>query len=156
SFGIAEFTVTDRDLENVRLVLGPGLTLEGEVLLDGPPPEKPIETKVSLNLMPLSRSPLNGERSGARSEIPGTFSFPALVMSNYSVRPLVNASGLYVKDVTYNGTSILDEPLRLGSAMPGAGLRVVVGRDGGTVTARVQDKDGNPVPAQGVLVMPAS
>jgi hypothetical protein len=44
----------------------------------------------------------------------------------------------------------------LGSAIGNAGLRVVVARDGATLSARVQDKDGNPLPDVKVLVAPAS
>jgi hypothetical protein len=156
SVAMAELTIVDRDLQNVRITLGPGLPLEGEVALEGPVPEKPIATKVILNLVALSRSPLNAERTGVRADIPGTFSFPSLLMSDYGVRALINAVGMYVKDVTYAGVSILDEPLRLGSAMQGAGLRVVVGRDGATLNARVTDKDGNPLGSTVVLVMPAN
>ncbi|MBZ5625622.1 MAG: hypothetical protein LAQ69_44050, partial [Acidobacteriia bacterium] len=156
NFAIGNVVISDRDLQNVRIPLSPGLPLEGEVVWDGTPPEQPVTTKVSVSLQPLSRNPItNAERPNARPDIPGTFSFPSLVMADYGVRTLLNAPGLYVKDVTYAGNSVLHEPLRLGSAIQGAGLRVVVARDGATIGARVTDKDGNPVPAIAVLVMPA-
>jgi hypothetical protein len=63
---------------------------------------------------------------------------------------------LYLKDITYGGLSILHEPLRVGSAMGNATLRVIVARDGGYVSAKVADKDGNPVPDSYVLIMPSS
>jgi protocatechuate 3,4-dioxygenase beta subunit len=71
------------------------------------------------------------------------------------VRATVNGPGLYIKDVAYGGRSVQYEPLRLGSAMPGAGMRVAVGHDGSTLTAQVGDKDGNPVPDARVLILPA-
>lgn len=67
---------------------------------------------------------------------------------------MLNAAGLYVKDVTYSGRSVLHVPLQLGSAMGGAGLRVVIGHDGGTISARVADKDGNPVGDARIVVIP--
>jgi hypothetical protein len=156
NFAIGNVVVSDRDLQNVKIPLASGLPLEGEVVWDGAAPEGPSTTKVTISLQPLLRNPLtNGERPYARPDIPGTFSFPSLVMADYGIRALVNAPGLYVKDVTYAGNSVLHEPLRLGSAMPGAGLRVIVARDGATLGARVTDKDGNPVPAIPVLVMSA-
>jgi hypothetical protein len=156
NFALANVVIADRDLQNVRVVLSPGLPLEGEVVLDGTPPEKPLNVKVTVSLVTLSRNGItNAERPFARVDIPGTFSFPSLAMADYGVRTLVNAPGLYVKDVTYAGHSVMDEPLRLGSAIPGAGIRVIMGRDGATINARVTDKDGNPVPAIPVLVMPA-
>lgn len=50
--------------------------------------------------------------------------------------------------------SILHEPLRVGSALGNAGLRIVVARDGGFISAKVADKDGNPVPNSYVLTLP--
>jgi hypothetical protein len=156
NFSIGNIVVSDRDLQNVRIPLTPGLPVDGEVVWEGTPPEQPVTTRVSVSLEPLSRNGLtNGERPYARLNIPGTFSFPSLAMADYGVRTLVNAPGLYVKDVTYGGHSVLHEPLRLGSAIPGAGLRVIMARDGATLVTRVTDKEGNPVPAIPVLVMPA-
>jgi hypothetical protein len=155
NFGMAQLVISDRDLQNVKMTVSPGLPLDGEVVWDGAAPETPVTTQVSVIPQPLSRSPLNGERPSARSDIPGTFSFPSLVMADYGVRTLLTAPGLYVKDVTYAGNSVLHEPLRLGSAISGAGMRVIVARDGATLGARVTDKDGNPVPAIAVLLMPA-
>jgi protocatechuate 3,4-dioxygenase beta subunit len=155
NFAIGNIVVSDRDLQNVRIPLTPGLPLDGEVVWDGTPPEQPVTTKVLVSLQPLSRNPMSGERTSARPDIPGTFSFPSLVMADYGVRTLVNAPSLYVKDVTYAGHSVLNEPLRLGSSVSGAGMRVIMGRDGATLSARVTDKDGNNVPAIAVLVMPA-
>jgi len=43
--------------------------------------------------------------------------------------------------------------LRFGS-IPGAGLRVVVARDAASLSARVADKDGNPIPDAWVYLMP--
>jgi len=155
NFALAQFVISDRDVTNVKVSLSPGLPIEGEMVWDGTPPDSRDTPKISLSLVPVGRSGWNGERPSARSDVPGTFSFPNLASADYAVRTLVTTPGLYVKDVTYAGTSVLYEPLRLGGAIPGAGMRVIVGRDGATVSVRVSDKDGNPVPAMPVLVMPA-
>lgn len=154
NFAVADLVISDRDLQNVKIAAAPGLPLEGEVAWDGAPPETPVNARVSIILDPLSRNPQPSEKTNARSGIPGTFSYPGLVMADYGIRTLLNAPGLYVKDVTYGSNSVLNEPLRLGNAMQGAGLRVTVARDGATITARVADKDGNPLPAISVLLMP--
>jgi hypothetical protein len=62
---------------------------------------------------------------------------------------------LYVKDITYAGASILRSPLRAGSAIGNATLRITLARDGGTINAKVADKESNPVPDSYVLIMPA-
>ena len=154
--GLLQFDLVDRDVHNLNLTIGQGATLGGEVLWDGAAPEGPSTIRLSLSLTPLMRSSIGMERANARMEIPGSFSIPHLLPSDYALRPFLNAPGLYIKDIAYAGRSILYEPLRLGSAIGNAGLRVVVARDGATLSARVQDKDGNPLPDVKVLVAPAS
>src|ERR1039458_8612101 len=56
----------------------------------------------------------------------------------------------------YGDRSILYGTLQVGRAMGNAGLKIVLGRDGGTVSARVADKDGNPTADCTVVVMPAT
>ena len=68
----------------------------------------------------------------ATSSVPGQFSFPGLVLDEYSMQTRGLPDGLYVKDLTYGGQSVLGKALRVGSAIGDAGLRVVVARDGGS------------------------
>ncbi len=152
--GLAEVTISDRDVTNFKLGTAPLMSLDGEVVWDGDPPQDPVTARVNVSLQQLGRYLLPGERGSARSDIPGTFSLPAVMVGEYGVRAFVSAPGLYVKEVTFGGHSVMHEPVRFGSTMAGATLHVVVGRDGGTVAARVADKDGNPVASTPVLVMP--
>ncbi len=62
---------------------------------------------------------------------------------------------LYVKDVTYAGTSVLHQTLHLGTAMGNAGLIVLVARDGGTVRGTVASKDGNPIGDCSIVIIPS-
>jgi sarcosine oxidase gamma subunit len=84
-----------------------------------------------------------------------------LFVDDYEVWPFIApwdnlGAGLYVKDVTYAGVSIRRAPLRVGSALGSeVSLRVVLARDGGTISAHVTDRDGNPVNAY-VLMLPAA
>jgi hypothetical protein len=114
-----------------------------------------VTSRVSVSLAPLYRTTFPSERGGARADIPGTFTIDGVFQDDYSVRALINAPGIYVKDVTYAGRSVLYEPLRMGTAMSGAGLRVVMAHDGATLSVQVADKDGNPGADLRVLVMPA-
>ena len=76
-------------------------------------------------------------------------------MDEYSVRVRLRQGGsLYLKDVTYAGTSILHKPFYLGSAMAGAELRVIVDHDGGVLETRVVDGDVEPVAGTNVVVIP--
>lgn len=60
------------------------------------------------------------------------------------------------RNVTYNGFSVMYEPLRLGSAIGNGEMRVILGRDGRSISVKVTDKDGNPVPGSYVLILPSS
>ena len=155
NFGTAVVMVVDQDQRGFHAIASPPLTLEGEVAWAGEPPATPNTARVTVSLGPVYRGNLPLERPVGRQDIPSTFTFTGLFQDDYSVRAIVTAPGLYVKDVTYSGRSILHEPVRIGSAPGGAGLRVIVGHDGGTISAQVRDKDGNPVGNIGVLMMPA-
>jgi hypothetical protein len=98
---------------------------------------------------------LMGEVLVTQSSIPGNFNFPDLLLDDYEVKTFMVSTGLYVKDVTYAGVSVLHEPLRLGSAVGNASFRVVVGSDGGSADIDVADKDRNPVPHANLVIMPA-
>jgi protocatechuate 3,4-dioxygenase beta subunit len=148
--------IGDQDIRDLKVALAPGLPLEGEVVWGGPAPEEPADAKVGVLLRSMSRyAPLPGEGMSAEPDIPGKFALQGLQMEDYAVLARLKAPGLYVKDVTYAGISVRHEPLRLGSAMRGAALRVIVARDGATLSARVADKDHNPLPDMWVTAMPA-
>jgi hypothetical protein len=147
-------SITDRDLHNLRFAAVPGVSFSGEVLWDGEPPQMPSNAKIKVWLNPILRANIGGENLFTESGIPGTFSWHGVLMDEYEVGVSLQASGLYVKDVTHAGRSVRYEPLRVGSAMGNTGLRVSVGCDGATFNARVMDKDGNPMPDMSVLTMP--
>jgi protocatechuate 3,4-dioxygenase beta subunit len=147
--------IGDEDVRNIRLVAQSGVPLSGQVVWEGPASGTAVESKVSIALAPLNRPSLGGEQLAAQSSIPGEFSYPGLLMDAYAVRVSGLPRSLYVRDVTYAGRSVMLEPLQLGSAIGNAELRVIVARDGGFLSVRVNDKDGKPVPNPNVFVMPA-
>jgi len=149
-FGSIVVPIGDRDVTNVRLALRFPVPLAGEVVWDGTPPEKPVETRLPMQVESISRT----IRGQAASPIPGTFDFGGLAADEFSLDILSLPPGIYVKDVTYGDRSVRYGTIRVGSATGDAGLRVTVARDGGTVTAGVMDKDSHPVVDCTVIVMP--
>lgn len=147
--------IGDEDVRNIRLVAQSGVLLPGQVTWDGPSSGLTVESKVGIALAPLNRPSLGGEQLSTQSQVPGEFSYPGLLMDAYAVRVSGLPRNLYVKDITYAGRSVLLEPLQLGSAIGNAELRVIVARDGGFLSVRVNDRDGKPVPHPNVFVMPA-
>lgn len=153
-FGNIPLAIGDRDVHDVRMIAPTQFTLPGEVVIEGPPSASAIEGKLSVNLMPLTRSYM-GENSNANAAIPGLFAMEGLPADEYSVRIFRLPAGLYLKDIEYNNHSVLYGSLRLGSAIGDAGMRVSLGNDGGYIKTTVADKDGNPLGDSWVLLLPA-
>lgn len=103
----------------------------------------------------MFRTGFDNERAGGKAEIPGNFTIEGILQDDYAVRAFFNGPGAYVKDVLYSDRSVMYEPLRMGSAMNGAGIRVVMAHDAGTLNVQVTDKDGNPGADLRVLMIPA-
>jgi hypothetical protein len=151
-FGATIVTIGDRDVAGIRVGLRPHIPVSGEVVFDGPAPEPPLTAKLRLSVQAITRT----ERGSVQAPIPGEFDFAGgLLMDEYGLDISGVPAGLYIKDVTYGDRSILYQALRVGSAMGNAGLRVILGRDGGTIGTRVADKDGNPVADCTVAILPA-
>ena len=154
TFGVTDITITDEDLKGVRVTALPGKSMEVETVWDVDPPATPMTNKVTLSTQPLFRAGFMNEHGAARLDVPGTGSLDNIFPDDYSVRAMILAPGIYVKDVTFAGRSVLYEPLRAGAAMSGSGMRAVVAHDGATVNVQVNDKDGHPGANLRVLVMP--
>ena len=153
-FGVMPVAITDGDVHKLRVAGRPQVPVSGEVIWAATPPDTPVSSKLSMWLQPLTRAQFGGEQLSPQSSIPGEFSL-SLLMDEYVVRIYGLPAGLYLKDVTYAGVSIAHEPLRVGSAVGNASLRLVVARDAGSIGAKVADKDGHPVGDANILVMPA-
>lgn len=156
-FGVTSVVIGDRDLHDLRFPTRPGLAVSGEVVWEGAPPDRAAESKLTIELRPMTRAPFMGEVPGltAGSSLPGQFAFPKLSLDDYSMRVHGLGPEFYIKDITYAGRSILHEPLRVGSASGDTGIRIAVARDGAVVSSKVADKDGNPVADAAVVLMPA-
>jgi hypothetical protein len=155
-FGTLPVTISDKDVAGLLVVESPGLPLKGTVEWAGAPLDPPLTARLSVYLRNLSRSvSMQGEpQTYARSEIPGEFSIPTVLVDEYRVATNLNAPGVYVKDITYGGASVLYAPLRAGSSANNE-LRVVLARDGGSIAVKVAGKDGNAAPHVNVVIFPA-
>jgi hypothetical protein len=155
-FGVTTFTLADQDVRDIQIAVGPGVTLSGEVAWDGPPPPKLVSTEASIVLQHLTRTnQFRGESLRTSASAPGSFAFSNLLMDSYRVLAVMEAPGVYVKEITYAGSSVLTTPLRLGTATGNATLRITFAHDGGMAAIRVADKDSNPIGDAQVYIMPA-
>jgi hypothetical protein len=155
-FGATIVAITDRDIDNVNVETQAGVPILGRAIWEGAPPDEPITTKLWLSLTPLRRSYFTGEKLDAKLTIPGEFLFPSVMLDDYLVQADgALPTGVYVKDILYAATSVKNVPFRVGSALGNVDLRIVIARDGGGLTVKTSDEDGNPAPDAGVLIMPS-
>ena len=140
NFAVWPITIADQDLRNVKIPLAA--------------PAIGLTSKIFISLTPLLRAPFMGEVGGASSSMPGTFSFSARLPDDYRVSAMLLTPGVYVKDISYAGRSVMVEPLHLGSATGAGTLLVTVGQDGATLSVHVADKDGNPGADMHVYLIP--
>jgi len=157
-FGETEIPIGDKDGHNVKVFGRPNISVSGEIVWDGKPPDQSVPAKVSLWRQPMTRAPFQWELSSTLPPpmaVPGQFTLPGLLTGDYSITVRNVPSGAYLKDIVYGGESALHQPMRVGKTM-GSDLRIVLARDGGTVNVKVADKDNNPAPDCNVVLLPES
>ncbi|HEX5410767.1 MAG TPA: carboxypeptidase-like regulatory domain-containing protein [Terriglobia bacterium] len=160
-FGSTEFSITDNDVNNVSVLAQPRFSLSGEMVWDRPSPIESFKLQkfVELVLRPLTWPEdlweAESPRLQARSPVPGNFSFKDILADDYAVLVQSLPPGVYIKDITFAGETVLNRTLHLGSASGDMRFRVTVADDCGVLAVRVLDNDGNPAPGSYVTVMPA-
>jgi hypothetical protein len=152
--GVTAVTIRDEDVSGVKATLAPGLTLNGEFVWDGAAPVAPLDATAMFSISHLYRAPYRGEELAARGTVPSEFTLHGVALDEYSVRAAMNSPGVYVKDVTYGGNSVRYTPLRLGSAMGDASVKVILARDGGGAAVQVTE-NSKPVGDVRVYLFPA-
>ena len=160
--GSREFSISDNDVNDVSLLAQPRFSLSGEVVWDNPSPKESFGPQkfIELELRPLTWFGNLWEaempRLGAKSSVPGAFSFEDILADDYAVLVQSLPPGVYIKDITFAGASVLNGTLHLGSVSGATRLQVTVADDCGLLAVRVLDNDGNPAPGSYVTVVPAN
>jgi hypothetical protein len=155
-FGTGTVTIADKDETRFFLTAPPRIPVTGEVVWDGISPDPPLSAMLTVSIRPITRAPYVAELNGARAAIPGKFSFEGLFVDDYQVILTGVPSGVYIKDVTYGDKSVQYQVFRPGSATGEATLRVVLARDGGTLSIKAESKDNKPAADAQIAVLPAN
>lgn len=151
SFGSLDLTIVDRDLADLRVPSKPRLNLPTTIEWSATPGDA---APVKLQLTPMGRVVRADEKLAAEVAAGANYTFEGLLLGDYEVFVTSTPPGTYVQEVLYGGASIRTAPLRLGTALSNATLRVILARDGGRVTVHVEDRDGNPARTQSVILIP--
>ena len=165
-FASAEIAITSSDVHNVKLPVRPRMKIHGEALWD-PPLNNKEAVKVRIGFRrESSRRAADEEGSDAGGGVRGVMSLGGLVsvpgefdvgpadMGDYGFDVSDVPNGCYVKEATFAGANILGGTVRVARS-DGGRLRLVLGCDGGSVSARVTDREGHAVSDATLYVMPA-
>ena len=95
----------------------------------------------------------------AEPKVPARLSHPVNLMAEDYVIDRVEAHGdgrAYIKDFTWNQQHPLGHIVNLGGDSGGGHLRVLVGRDGATLSVKATDPDDRPVPNAFIARIPTA
>src|ERR1017187_5653995 len=162
---LAQVVITDRDAQDVQLSPISALTLSGEAVWEPPPSGKAAEARINIGLTrfwdvghaeePEPKFYMIGSRIfGAHVRVPGPFTLESMPVEDYTLEVREVPEGCYVKDAAFAGASVLHQPLRLTQVTGEGRLHIALACDSGSLTARVTDRDGNPVSPVRPAVMP--
>jgi protocatechuate 3,4-dioxygenase beta subunit len=151
------------DIENVTLVLTPGVTITGRLLLEGMPANtNPQRLRVTLNsLTPMAGGFLGGARGGGgqRGNPPGlvsadgAFTLQNVAPGDYRVIVQGLPRNAYIKMARFGAADALQQGLVVDGSRSGA-LDVLVSGNTGSIEGVVQDERQNPSANSQVVLVP--
>jgi len=163
----AQVAITDRDVHDLKLLARSPAKISGDAIWDPPPNGKAAERPVSIGLMKSIAFDDQADAAGRRSSLGGAFSFGGSVSvpgpftlgrvpaaGDYQLNVGDLPPGCYIKEASFGTTSVMHGLLRATGGAEGR-MRLVLACDGGFLTARVADSEGNPVSHVHLYVMPA-
>jgi Carboxypeptidase regulatory-like domain len=126
------------DATNVALTLAKGESLSGVLEMEG-------AKGTIVRLEPSSQPGQTGRPKGGEVAPDGAFRFEDVFPGEYRVNVVPLPENAYLKSVNLDGVEMANETLRLSRGMGGAKLSVKVSLNGGQLTGRVLDGDGQPL-----------
>jgi len=170
AFGRISVDVHGTDVENLNIVVRPGVDLKGRVIVDGQPAAGDLQISlqpddIAANVNDGPSMLTYGQIGGYHPPIgqDGYFTFPLLPEGQYrfqvsfggtAAQPAL-ASTAYVADIRQGSTSVYDNGIVVGSIPPNS-IDVIVNTNGGIIEGTVQDVDGKPASGVTVVLVPPS
>ncbi len=146
-----QLTITNKDLTGLKVKALPGMTLSGEVVLDADLPAQATDASPSPPTASLQISPGSNP---VQVSLPGHFTVENLPSAECAVDITGLPRGFYVKAIDYGGASVLHRTFVPGSSS--GGLKIIVAHDAGSISAKINDAEGHPVPNATVWMLPAN
>ena len=145
-FGVVPLEVGNSDVQNVTVVISPGLSIAGRVSIEGPNAgangADGSRMRISLR---RSGSELQFEpgQAGATVQPDGTFTLQQVGPGNYRVNVAGMPRDAYIKFARLGPTDVLNEGLHV-ERQPSMPLEIVLGTDSGTVDGTVTNNKQEP------------
>jgi hypothetical protein len=149
-------TIVDKNLENLRITMQPGIDLKGRIIVDGDASDVRMES-LKVVTHARERNPvLVVMRDVVGESVSGSGDF---VLGNltpdvrYALRVSRLPSGAYVSDIRQAGRSIYAEGFIKAGASDG-NIEIRVDTRGGTISGTVRDASNQPAKQTAVIVVP--
>lgn len=143
AWAMADINVDGRSPANVPLVLRPGMTVSGRIVVDSAGPA-PDFTRIRVSFSALSPGGDVGSQMTVADAL-GNFSFSGLAPARYRMSVLGAPSPLKIKSVTAAGRDTLDFPLEVKPGEDVGGVIATFSDKSTTVSGMLQDSGGQPV-----------
>jgi hypothetical protein len=144
-----QLTITNKDLTDIKVKALPGMTVSGELVLDVDSPAQATDGSLPIGAVRISSGP-----NSVQVSLPGHFTFVNMPSAECAVNITGLPRGFYVKAIDYGGVKVLHRTFVPGSSS--GALRIIVAHDAGSISAKVNDADGHPVPNATVWMLPAN
>jgi hypothetical protein len=140
------------NIDNVRLLLTPGLDLKGQIRVEGPPGGVQLET-LHVWLQPQESLPMGQPDASVKQD--SSFTLENVPADTYRVTVHGLPENFYTKAIRMGDADALDAGLDLTHGASGA-LDIEINPNGGQVEGAVQKEDSKPAGGATVLLAPDS
>jgi hypothetical protein len=153
-FASADLVVTDRDMEDVELLLRPGEPLQGEVVLAEDERGSKLPQGLRVWLRAAGRLDFQDERNRADVDEGGRFHLPFVLPGGYVVELHGLPQGYFVRQVLLGGHPAKDGRISFGKGEMERTLTIEISGHAGALSGQVVARDGGPVAGARVVAVP--
>jgi hypothetical protein len=147
--GATDIVISNTDVRNLVINAMSRSKVAGEFVWDNPATASSTTTPITIRTFPTPNRPVP-----ENPVVPGKFSLD--VMAGIAYIPVISDldSHFYIKDIAYRGVSILNKLFRPDGSEEK--LRITIGRDAGSISAKINGIDTQPAVGAAVLFLPVT
>lgn len=145
---IQEVVITDKDVSDIEIELGFGATMSGSVSIEN---IRDVPTGVSIKAASESEDSETSSSTGnvdiegpRRDALSNSFKLENIVVGKTTLSVIVTDEKFYVKSALFEGRDLLAGTFELKDGDNLAGVKILLGKDVGTLTGKVLDSNKEP------------